>query len=112
DGSGGKWWRKLDGNFVAGLELDSGKDQDAAFAHVIAAAAHDPGVSVMRVDEPDGYVKPVPLPTPEDCFFLGSSRARMGCRTYARLGCHGTDHPRAPSHNEGYRSTKGLANHS
>src|SRR5579884_3977977 len=86
----GKWRRKLDCHLVAGFQLHSGKDQNAAFTYVIAAAAHDLAGALIGIDQPDGHIEPVTLPAAENCSFLGRSQAWLRDRTKTRLCCHGT----------------------
>src|SRR5438270_13333047 len=69
NGSSGKRRRKFNQDFVAGLELHTGKHQDAAFTHIIAPARHYFCRSVMRMNEPDRKVEPVPLPASENRSF-------------------------------------------
>ena len=72
DRPAGKWRREFNRNFVAGLQFQSGKYQDAALTHVIATARHYFGRSVIGKDDPNGQVEPEPLPAPENCSFCRS----------------------------------------
>jgi len=65
----GKWRRKFNGDFVPGLQFQTGKHQNASLRHIIATSGHYLGGSVLGKNEPYGKIEPVPLPAPENCSF-------------------------------------------
>ena len=70
--SAGKWRRKFNGDFVPGLQFQTGKHQDSSLTHIVSTAGHYLGGSVLGKNEPYGKIKPVPLPAPENCSFWRS----------------------------------------
>src|SRR6476646_8708154 len=74
--SGRKRRCKFNQDFIAGLEFHAGKHQDSAFTHVISAACHYFCGAVMRMNEPNRKVEPVPLPASENRSFWKSLATR------------------------------------